>query len=926
MGFPSGTVTFLFTDIEGSTKLSQEYPDEMPALLERHNDILNQAIQAHNGFVFQIVGDSYSAAFHNAMDAMQAVLDAQHALHTEAWSPAPIKVRMGIHTGPAQLQDISKGSHYSGYATLATTQRVMSAGHGGQILISKSVHELLVNHLPQNVQLIDMGEHHLKDVVQQQHLFQLQAADLPSEFPALKTQKIKNHNLPVKLTSFIGRQRELIEVQKKLNEARLLTLIGPGGTGKTRLSIQLGGEQLALYPDGVWMIELAPLADPSLITQTIASVLGLRESPDRPLIDLVIDYLRAKTALIILDNCEHLIDACARLAESLIQACANIKILASSREALGVSGETTYRVPSLGIPQDYRGLNDVGSLMDFESIQLFADRASAANPKFQLMKENASSVAQICRRLDGIPLALELAAARTRVLSVEQIAERLDDRFRLLTGGSRTALPRQQTLRALIDWSYDLLSDPEKALFRRLAVFVGGWTLEAAESVCSGGGVESYEVLDLLTQLVDKSLVIAEEKNNLVRYHRLETIRQYARDKLFESDEAVKIRNNHLDYYIKITQTVNSVWYGLESEANTLLDAEDDNIRSALSWAIESDPHKAVRLMSWAVAMGRWIMRGYITEARDWCELILSKIETLAPDTEQKSSHAYILNRYSQALMNLGDHQGSRNAAEKSVGLAREIGDQKILAEALGSLGIGALYSGDPEYALQATTESLAICDRIQFPQGSLWSLNTMVHIFTVMGDEPRKRKYSAEYESTLRVLGSQPDIVDTEMNLVEQAFLEGDLEAALSHADTAFNILEERGGTYRLVNFESGVAHDLRKAGMDAEALKHYRRTIRLWQDFGHRSAVAHQLECFALIAIKHNQLPRAVKLFAVAEALREVSNSVRTPVEQKEFDEAKHKMQSKMKQEDFDKIWEEGRSITMEQAIEFALEENIE
>ncbi|HSG42228.1 MAG TPA: adenylate/guanylate cyclase domain-containing protein, partial [Anaerolineales bacterium] len=424
---PSGTVTFLFTDIEGSTTLSQEHPDEMPALLARHNEILNKTFEKHNGYVFQIVGDSFSAAFHSVNDAIRAALDAQQTLHTEAWSPAQIKVRMGIHTGAAKLTIESTDSKYDGYATLAQSQRVMSAGHGGQVLLSQTTHDLLTSNLPKDIQLQDMGEHNLKDIVQVQRIYQVNAPDLPSEFPPLKTQKVKNHNLPVKLTTFIGRERELVEAKKRLNEAKLLTLIGPGGTGKTRLSVQLGGDQLALYPDGVWIIELAPLADPILITQTIASVFGLRESPDRPLMDLVTDYLRAKSALLILDNCEHLIDACARITESLIQACANLKILASSREALGVSGETTYRVPSLSLPQDIHSLSDINSLLDSESIRLFVDRASAVNPKFKLTKENASSVAQICRRLDGIPLALELAAARARVLSVEQIAVRLGD-------------------------------------------------------------------------------------------------------------------------------------------------------------------------------------------------------------------------------------------------------------------------------------------------------------------------------------------------------------------------------------------------------------------------------------------------------------------------------------------------------------------
>jgi len=927
MNLPSGTVTFLFTDIEGSTKLAQEHPDEMPALLARHNQILDDAISAHNGLVLNIVGDSYSAAFHNADDALKAALNAQLALHKETWSPAPIKVRMGIHTGAAKLKEKTDKAEYEGYATIALAQRVMSAGHGGQILISQTVFDILLNNLPENTKLTDMGEHNLKDVLQPQRLYQLNAPDLLSEFPPLKTQKIKNHNLPVKLTSFIGRERELIEAQKKLAEARLLTLVGPGGTGKTRLSIQLGGEQLALYPDGVWMIELAPLADPTLITQTIASVFGLRESPDRPLIELVVDYLRAKSMLIILDNCEHLIEACARIAESLIQTCANIKILASSREALGVSGETTYRVPSLFLPDQKQVAPE--ALLDCESVQLFVDRATAANPNFQLTKENAPSVTQICRRLDGIPLALELAASRTRVLSAEQIAERLDDRFRLLTGGSRTALPRQQTLRALIDWSYDLLTEPEKALFRRLAVFVGGWALEAAEAICSGDGVEPNEVLDLLTQLVDKSLVIAEEKNGTVRYHRLETIRQYAREKLLETNEAANVRNRHLDYFIELAHWDEEDLKGLNQwELVNQLEFDNDNIRSALSWSVENRLEGAMELFSWEVVMGLWIMRGYAMEARDWCQTILSRVDTLPlvegeAATKQMRLIANIWNRLAQALMNLGDHQASRKASEESIKLARRVGDQRTYAEGLASLGIGALYSGDVEDALEATEESVEICKRENYQRELAWATNTMIHIYSVTGDDEKKQRYQSEYRAILQKAGVPVDPVETEMGLAQQKLKKGAVSEALRHLDNTISIFSERGDKYRLMGFQTDFAHILRKQGKIQEALTIYQRTILLWQDFGHRAAVAHQLECFALIAIKQNHLPRAVKLLAVAEALREVSNSVRTPTEQKEFEEARSKLQSQMEKEVFEKAWNEARAMTMEQAIELAIAE---
>ena len=924
---PSGIVTFLFTDIEGSTKLAQEHSNEMPALLARHNEILNQAIQRHNGYVFQIVGDSFSAAFQNVRDAVNAALDAQNALHKETWSPAPIKVRMGIHTGAARLTIDSTDSKYDGYATLAQSQRIMSAGHGGQILLSQTTHDLLASNIPNDTKLSDMGEHNLKDIVQIQRIYQVNTPDLPSEFPPLKTQKVKNHNLPVKLTTFIGRERELIEAKKWLNEARLLTLIGPGGTGKTRLSIQLGGDQLALYPDGVWMIELAPLANPALITQTIASVFGLRDSPDRPLIEQITDYLRAKSALIILDNCEHLIDACARIAESLIQACANLKILASSREALGVSGETTYRIPSLSLPSDFRSLGDFGSLLDYEAIRLFVDRASAANPKFKLTKDNASSVAQICRRLDGIPLALELAAARARVLSVEQIAERLDDRFRLLTGGARTALPRQQTLRALIDWSYDLLSDPEKALFRRLAVFVGGWTLEAAESVCSGGGVEFYEVLDLLTQLVDKSLVIAEEQDGAVRYHRLETIRQYARDKLFETNEVSDVRNRHLEYYIQFGAAAETEYINpYQHEMVKKMTPEYDNIRSALIWGIDNQLEKAAELLSLSIVIWPWVLLGNTSEARDWLLLVLERINTVDAGNINNLAKlkGRLLNRYSQVTMNMGDHQVSCAAAEESMAIARETNDEANLADALGSLGHCAAYAGDLEKATKAAKEGIQLSKRLDAKRELIWGLDAMTHIHHLDGNDKELFGYFTEINETVERMGSSLDPVYAGGFKVEQAIKTGNLEEAEKQMEIAIGHVLERQDSYMLATFQSMFAHALRGLGDLDKASMYYRKTIRLWQDRGHRAAIAHQLECFGFISLAKEHFARAAKLLSAAQTLRDAVSSVRTPEEQKEFEAATTSLQSKTY--DFDKIWEEGNSMTIEQAIEYALEETSE
>ncbi|HEY5729401.1 MAG TPA: hypothetical protein VIS72_05080, partial [Anaerolineales bacterium] len=504
---------------------------------------------------------------------------------------------------------------------------------------------------------------------------------------------------------------------------------------------------------------------------------------------------------------------------------------------------------------------------------------------------------------------------------------RLDDRFRLLTGGARTALPRQQTLRALIDWSYDLLSDPEKALFRRLAVFVGGWTLEAAESVCSREGVESYEVLNLLTQLVDKSLVIVEEQDGTVRYHRLETIRQYAREKLFETNEAASVRDGHLDHFIEQARQsekkIITMWFGdfLRDKSR-----EDDNIRSALSWAIDNHPVKAMELVTLNLTVWTWFLQGYIVEIRDWCEMILARVDSMSPEEIQHDTNflrlkARLWNRLAQALMNLGDHTGSQSAAEKSVGLAREIGDDEILSEALGSVGIGALYSGNPEYAQKVTEEGVKISESKNYRWVKLWTYNTMIHIANINGDKAMAQEYKDKHAAVLQEEGVSVDPAEDKLDQSEKAFLKGEIKISTRLAEEAFNILTERGDKYRLVNTLSSTAHFLREHGLFGKALNFYRRAIRLWQDLGHRSAVAHQLECFGLIAMAQEKSARAVKLLSAADVLRRSIDSVRTPVEQNEFEDAKTNLQLKM--DDFDKNWGEGRSMTMNEAIELALEE---
>ena len=514
---------------------------------------------------------------------------------------------------------------------------------------------------------------------------------------------------------------------------------------------------------------------------------------------------------------------------------------------------------------------------------------------------------------------------------MEQIATRLDDRFRLLTGGSRTALPRQQTLRALIDWSYDLLTGSEKALFRRLAVFVGGWTLEAAEAVCAGDGIESFEVLDLLTEIVDKSLVQVDESEGGIRYQRLETIRQYAREKLLETDEAVRVRNRHLDYYIALASRLEKDYFNpYQHDIIDRMRLEFDNIRSALSWALEHNVEKAAQLLSLSPTFWPWLMTGNTSEVREWCATVLARLESLLEETAGQAGDllklkARLLNRYSQALMNQGNHRASRAAAEESILLARENDDPFTLVEALGSLGHCALYAGDPETAIEAANEGIEMGERLGAKAELIWALDARTHIYNLKGEDEEVRKNFARINEVLKKAGIPIDPVYKGGFLIEQAVKRGDMDEAEHIMESIMETMQERRDNYMLATMQSMFAHTLRRHGDLEKALFYYRSTIRLWQERGHRAAVAHQLECFGLIAMAQEQPARAVKLLSAAQALREISNSVRTPEEQKEFERAKAQLQAGMEESEFNRVWKEGQGLSLEEAVDVALEENI-
>jgi predicted ATPase/class 3 adenylate cyclase len=946
---PSGTVTFLFTDIEGSTRLAQQYPQEMPGLLARHNEILAGSIEKWNGFIFQIVGDSISAAFHSAGDALQAALESQRQIRCEEWSPAPVRVRMGIHTGAAQL---GGDDQYTGYAVLAATQRIMSAGHGGQILLSGATRELVRDTLPGGAELQDLGEKRLKDLLRPEHLYQLNGPDAPKTFPPLKTLDSHPNNLPVQLTTFIGREQEMAEVKGELEQHRLVTLTGSGGTGKTRLSLQVAADLLEKFAHGVWFVELAPLSDPALIAQTILSVIGITEQPGRSALEALGEYLHEKQTLIVLDNCEHLVYDCARITQALLNAAPGLRFLASSREALGVRGEAAYPVPSLSLP-DLKHLPVVEGLSQYEAVRLFIDRALLVAPHFAVDNDNAPYIAQICYRLDGIPLAIELAAARVRMLSVDQISKRLDDRFRLLTGGARTALPRQQTLRALIDWSYDLLSEPERLLLRRLSVFAGGWTLEAAEGICTGQGIEPFEVLDLLTQLVNKSLaiVLAEgSQSGEVRYRMLETVRQYGREKLFDIGGGESIRGRHLAYFVSLTEQAEPELF----RANQVfwlnkLDDELDNLRLALEWALAADVRAGLQMAvcSWQF----WRSRGYGQELGDWLGRLLERQEM------KDALYARALATYSTCIPDL---TRARAIAEQSLQLARSVGDRQVEVWCLLCLGAlialqGNLKEGIPlveqscgryralgdklgeatamgwlvlnQTDLAQTTtvvlESLRLFRELGHLAGIADCINRLALRRIWVGDFSTAAEWLEEAGSLYRRLGDQAGEAETVYSRGSLAYWLGDYPGARAYEEESI-LLAERAGSQAITNWAHvALAYAILRQGDFSQAREMFRLSIQLFQKTNTLIGQVYALEGAASLHLNQRRPEPAVRLFAWADAMREQIGDRRPPVEQASVERDWSVIRSQLSDGDLARFSEEGRTLTLPQAIALALEE---
>lgn len=699
---PTGTVTLLLADVEGSTRLWETHPEEMTAAVARLDHTLTHLLAAHSGVrpVEQGEGDSFVVAFSRATEAVACALELQRA------PLAPIRLRIGVHTGEVQLRD---EGNYVG-PTINRTARLRDLAHGGQTVLSGTTEDLVVDALPADAWLTDLGRYELRGIARPERVVQLCQPDIRNDFPPLRTSKssVAEH-LPMQLTSFVGRDVEMDGVRRTLADDRLVTLTGAGGVGKTRLAIQVAGQLAAEFDDSAWYVDLAPITDPDLVPVAMAGALGLADQPSRSTTDTVIRFVGQRQMLVVLDNCEHLLDAIASLTAALLTACPGLTLLATSREPIDVPGEVTWRVPSLSLDDD--------------AVALFVDRARRARSDLQVTDDDIETVKEICRRLDGMPLAIELAAARVRALSLDEIVGSLHDRFRLLTGGGRIAVRRQQTLRASVDWSHALLTDSERMLFGRLALFVGGFDLAAARAVAGGTGVERFQVLDQLTLLVDKSLVVADNTGGRMRYRLLETVRQYALEKLGESGEADTVRARHRDYYVAMAAELDAPAATGHQRRVEQIECELDNLRTAFGWSRERcDIESALQLASSLQPL--WLTRGRLREGMSWIDEALADLQVVKDSVACEVAPAVLARALADAALFdgwLGLPERMEQATE-ALAIARQLDDPVLLVRALtGCVGTAAALN--PERAETFFAEAIELARTL----GDKWRLSQLL-------------------------------------------------------------------------------------------------------------------------------------------------------------------------------------------------------
>ena len=943
---PTGTVTFLFTDIEGSTRLLQQLGDAYADTLVEFRRLVRTAVQEQGGHEVDTEGDAVFAAFPTARGALMAAVAAQQRFLRHPWPQGtPVRVRMGVHTGEARVSE-------AGYVGMDVHRaaRIAAAAHGGQIVVSDVTCGLVTRDLPQGVSLRDLGEHWLKDLAHPHRLFQAVAPDLPTDFPALRSLDALPHNLPVQLTSFVGREHEMAEIRRHLGSARLLTLTGTGGCGKTRLAIQVASDLVDEYEDGVWLVEMEALSDPFLVPTAVTSVLGLREEPGRPLLGTLTDSLRSKKLLLVLDNCEHLVEACARLAESLLRACPHLQCLATSREPLNIGGEVTWRVPSLSLPP--RRSPSIDALISSEAGRLFMQRAQTVVPNFMVMPADAARAAEICHRLDGIPLAIELVATRVRSLTLEQIAARLDNQFALVSRGTRTALPRHQTLRATLDWSHDLLPQQERLTLRRLAVFVGEFALQAAEAVCSGEGLEESELLDLLAQLVEKSLVLTDERG-AGRYRLLETVWRYAEEKLRESGETDVLRSRHQAFFLKLAEEAESQLSGFEQAAwMDRLEEEHANFIGAMEWSLQHAPEAGLRI---AGAMWEfWEVRGYLSEGQTWLDRLL---EAAGPSAAP-AARAKALKGAAVIARDQGDSRRAETLLVEALSVYRRLGDAREVASVLNNLGLVYWHQGVHASARTHFEQALALWKEVGYQRGIAASLANLGNLSSEEGDYPAARSLYEQSLNVLRELGDKRVTATLVNNLGLACLYAGEYDLARSQLEQSLSIrrtlgdklgiaqslinlgfalssvanypaarsaLEESLAISQELKYQKGVAESLVNLGAIsccerdyASAHRLLEQSLRIMRALGEKRGIVVCLEESANLATAQGQPAWAAQIFGAAQRLRDELGARAPLSEPVRYDRSLEMVRGALGQDVFSAAYARGQSASPEQSVD--------
>jgi predicted ATPase/class 3 adenylate cyclase len=911
---PSGTVTFLFTDIEGSTGLWESAPEAMQGALKRHDELLRSTIESARGYVFKTVGDAFCAAFTSARDAVAAAGAAQQALQTEAWPErARLRVRMALHTGESEERD----GDYFGPA-VNRTARLEATAHGGQVVVSQATSVLVRDTLAPGMELVDLGSHRLKDLGRPEQVFQLQGAGLHADFPPLRSldNPALPNNLPAQSASFVGRDREISEVRDLVDSSRLVTLTGAGGSGKTRLALQVAADLLDGSGDGVWLVELAPVSDEEAVASTIMEALGIDNRSGRPALEMLTDALSPQRVLIVLDNCEHLIGSCAKIGEALLRRCPQVHLMTTSREPLGIAGETIYRVPSLSLPRSEEGATT--SLTEVsDAVSLFVDRAGAQGIGFTLDEETANLVSSICRRLDGMPLAIELAAARLSALSLASLSDRLDQRFRLLTGGSRNALPRQQTLRATVDWSYSLLNDPEQVVLRRLSVFVEGFDLEAVEAICGLGDIEIFDVTDLLGSLVDKSLVVAEATGGAIRYRLLETIRQFAAERLVELDEqeAAAVADAHCAHFLALAERAEPHLTRPDQGRWFLrLDADQANLRRAIEHAV-GDPEGTAPVVRFGAALRRyWWARSRREEAFNILVPVLERPEAEA-DPELLCRCLVTAAVAARSV----EVATAVRLGQRAVAIARRLEDERLLVESLWVLCAASYFAGEAEKGFPFGQESVAHARTL----GDDVLLGESLAMFLLCSDVMEPEHTEELYTEAIACADRAGDRFMAHVlhnNAGVYSLRAQDIPAARSHLEQAKLAAMDIGATLHFVSLNLGWVW--REENELDRARSMFTEALRLSRRNGDISGMAYAVLGLACLAADGEDWRRSGVLHGVARALFDATGEPCQTPEETYRRNSVAEVRARVGEDEFERFFAQGRALSFEESVNLAFD----